>query len=206
MCPAISSCQRDSPERPDGFPGDDTGHRLDRSPRFGSCRRRIHRENGGGPGLRLRQRRRLRFPWRLHCACAFLLSAHHPRHYLGQFDSRTPVEQVCRLCGITKRAHDVAWTYKGRVIINVISPIESNLGECYRHEFFNRMGGPRSNNEVVGLIALKHFPHRLDVVGSPAPIAADRQIAETKPLSAARTNPGRRRGDLAGHEAAWPKW
>src|SRR5260370_42354768 len=56
-----------------------------------SCRSRIHRENGGGPRLRLRQRRRLRFPLRLHYACAFLLSAHHPHPYLGQFGNRTTV-------------------------------------------------------------------------------------------------------------------
>ena len=38
------------------------------------------------------------------------------------------------------------------------------------------MGDARSNNEVVGLVALKHSPHRVDVIGSPAPIAADREV------------------------------
>src|SRR5437899_1846423 len=127
------------------------------------------------------------------------------RLILAKGESR-PVEHLCRLCGIAKRVHDVARANKGRVAINMISPIESDLAECYRHEFFNRMGGTRGNNEVVGLGALEHFPHRFDVVGSPAPIAADREVAESKPLSAASTNPGRRRGDLAGHEAAWTKW
>jgi len=47
--------------------------------------------------------------------------------------------------------------------------------------------------------------HRLDLVGSPAPIAADREVAESKPLSAPRTDPGRGRGHFAGYEAARPK-
>ena len=68
------------------------------------------------------------------------------------------------------------------------------------------MGNTRSNNEVVGLVTLKHSPHHLDVIGSPTPVAADREIAESEPLLAARADPGCCGGDLAGHEAAWPKW
>src|SRR5258708_39042748 len=83
--------------------------------------------------------------------------------------------------------------------------LERDLGECRGYEFLKRVSDARSNNEVVGLVALKHSPHRLDVVGSPAPIAADREVAESKPLSAPRTNPGRRRGHFAGYEAARPK-
>ena len=67
----------------------------------------------------------------------------------------------------------------------MISPIEPDLGKCHRYEFLKRMGDARSNNEVVGLIALKHFPHRLDVVGSPTPIAADQEVAGSKSLSVA---------------------
>jgi hypothetical protein len=87
----------------------------------------------------------------------------------------------------------------------VILPIEPDCGERGRYEFLERVGDARSNNEVVGLVALKHSPHRVDVVGSPAPIAANREVAEGKPLSAPRTDSGRCRGDLAGHEAARPK-
>jgi len=83
----------------------------------------------------------------------------------------------------------------------VIAPIEPDLCECRRHEFLERVGDARSNNEVVGVVALKHFPDRLDVIGSPAPIAADREVAESKPLSAA----GADFRDLAGHEAARPQ-
>jgi hypothetical protein len=64
------------------------------------------------------------------------------------------------------------------------------------------MGDARSNNEVVGLVALKHFPHRLDVIGRPTPIAADREVAESKPLSAAGADPRRCRGDPSAHKAA----
>src|SRR5258708_18278339 len=92
------------------------------------------------------------------------------------------------------------------IIVNVILPLKPDLGECRRHEFLERMGDARSNNEIVGLSALKHPPHRLDVVGSPAPIAADREVAESKPLSAAGADPRRCRCDLAGHEAVWPEW
>jgi len=69
-------------------------------------------------------------------------------------------------------------------------PTEPDRGERCRYEFLERVGDARSNNEVVGLAALKHSPHRIDVVGSPAPIAADREVAEGKPLSAARADPG----------------
>src|SRR6516164_174661 len=40
----------------------------------------------------------------------------------------------------------------------------------------------------------------------PTPNRGESEIAESEPCSAAGTNPGRCRGDLAGHEAAWPKW
>src|SRR5262249_37595642 len=90
-------------------------------------------------------------------------------------------------------------------IIDVISPIEPDLGKCHRYEFLQRMGDARSNNEVIGLVALKHFPHRLDVIGSPSPIAADREVAGRKPLSAAGGDPGCCRCDLASHEAVWSK-
>ena len=142
----------------------------------------------------------------LYAVCSFALCANHPRHYLGQCNSRTPVENLCRLFRITKRIHNIAGTNKGRVVIDVISPIKFNFEECCGYEFFKRVGDARSNNEVVGLVALKYSPHRFDVIGSPAPIAADREVAKSKPLSAAGTNPRSCRGDLAGHEAAWPKW
>jgi hypothetical protein len=64
----------------------------------------------------------------------------------------------------------------------VILPTEPDRGERCRYEFLERVGDARSNNEVVGLAALKHSPHRIDVVGSPAPIAADREVAEGKPI------------------------
>jgi len=59
--------------------------------------------------------------------------------------------------------------------------------------------------EIVGLVALQHSPHRLDVFGSPSPITADREITESEPFSAARTNSGCCRGDLAGHKPGWTK-
>jgi hypothetical protein len=90
-----------------------------------------------------------------------------------------PVEHLCRLCGVANRAHDIAWAGKGSVVINVVLPTESNLEECHRYEFLHRVGDTRSNNEVIKLVALKHFPHSLDVIGSPAPITLDRQIAES---------------------------
>ena len=67
-------------------------------------------------------------------------------------------------------------------MINVISPIEPDCGERGRYEFLERVGGARSDDEVVGLLVLKHAPHDLDVIGSPAPIATDREVAESKPL------------------------
>jgi hypothetical protein len=70
-------------------------------------------------------------------------------------------------------------------MVNVIPPIKPDLGECCCREFLERMGDARSHNEVVGLLALKYSPHRLYVVGSPTPIAADREVVESKPLSAA---------------------
>jgi hypothetical protein len=67
------------------------------------------------------------------------------------------------------------------------------------------MGDARRNNKVVGLIALEHFPHRLDVVGSPTPIAADQEVAESKPFSASGADPCCCRCDLASHETVRPK-
>jgi hypothetical protein len=58
----------------------------------------------------------------------------------------------------------------------MISAIESNLEECCRYEFLKRLGDTRGNNEVIGLVALEHSPHRFDVVGSPPPIAANRRL------------------------------
>ena len=107
-------------------------------------------------------------------ACGFLLRADHPCHDLGHFDGRTPVEHLCRLSGIAKRVHDVTGANKGRIVINVISPIETDFEERCRYEFLERMGDTRSDNEIIGLVALQHPPHGFDIIGSPAPVAAER--------------------------------
>ena len=56
----------------------------------------------------------------------------------------------------------------------MISPIETDFEERCRYEFLKRMGDTRSNNKIVGLVALQHPPHGFDIIGSPAPVAADR--------------------------------
>jgi hypothetical protein len=51
----------------------------------------------------------------------FLLRANHLRHYLGQLEREPPVEHLCRLCGIAKRAHDVARSHQRSVVVHVIA-------------------------------------------------------------------------------------
>ena len=90
-------------------------------------------------------------------------------------------------------------------MVNVISPIEIYFEECCRYKFLKRVSNTRSNHEVVGFVALEHSPHCFDIVRSPAPVAADRQVAERKPCSGAGRDFGGCSGDLAGHKASRPE-
>ena len=82
---------------------------------------------------------------------ALRLGPYHPRHDLGKFDGGTPVKHFRRLGGIAERAQDIAGTRERGVVLDVVAPIEPDLGEGNRHEFLDRMGDARRNDEVLGL-------------------------------------------------------
>ena len=86
----------------------------------------------------------------------------------------------------------------------MILPIEAGGCKGSLHPFLNRMGLARGNDEVLGCIELQHAPHRVDIVGSVAPISLRVQIAQAQFLLQARLDPGHRSSHLAGDKLESP--
>ena len=85
----------------------------------------------------------------------------------------------------------------------MIAPVEVHGGERLADEVLEAVARAGRDDEIRGL-RLQHPPHRLDIFRRPAPVTADRQVAEHEFLGAAPRDPARRRDDLARHEPNRP--
>src|SRR6185503_19354261 len=69
-----------------------------------------------------------------------------------------------------------------------------------------RSGDARGDYIIIGLIALEHQPHRLNIIGCPTPVSLDVDVAEMKGLAAPGRDAPRGGDDLPRDVALGTQW
>src|SRR5262249_15984657 len=82
----------------------------------------------------------------------------------------------------------------------MLAIVEADMLERRLTQIPHRAGVSRSDHVVVGLVLLKHSPHRVDVVAGEAPVPSGVEIAEPDFLGQTELDARRGVGDFARHE------
>src|SRR4029079_5751575 len=105
-----------------------------------------------------------------------------------------PPQLALRFRGVAAAPGDVAGAEEALVDVDVLVRVQPEMRERRVSEVCDRVRLAGGEDEVVGLVALEHPPHALDVLRRVAPVAHDGRLAEGEPPPLAARD-GRRRGD-----------
>ena len=116
-----------------------------------------------------------------------------------------PAEPFAGATGVGPAAGDLAGPHEGRVADDVPPPVEPDRPEGLGHERLEARRHAGGDHEVLEFVLLEHPVHRHDVFRGPAPVAADREVAQPERLLLPARDPAGRRHDLLGHEPLGPQ-
>jgi len=113
---------------------------------------------------------------------------------------RTPVELPKRLGVVAEQQVDLRRPQVPLVGHDVVAVIEPQPAEGQVTELADGHAFAGRNDVVVGLLLLKHQPHRPHVVAGKTPVTLRVEIAEVELVLQAELDAGGGPGDLSGHE------
>src|SRR6266850_5163711 len=125
---------------------------------------------------------------------------HHHGDELFECDRRRPAEDARGLAGVADQMIDLRRTEERRIDPDVPLPVEAGMTERRLDQFTHRVGDAGRDHVVVGVLLLKHQPHRAHVVAGKAPVAARVEIAEGDVIGEPELDPRDAVGDLPRHE------
>ena len=124
---------------------------------------------------------------------------HHPGH-VGHRTLRLPAEPLGGPRRIGPATAELARPREGRIVGDVSPPVEPQSRKDLRDELLEAEGRAGRDHIILRLVTLEHRVHRDHVLRSPAPVAADRQVAKReRPLLTGGDAAGRGH-DLLRHE------
>ncbi len=106
---------------------------------------------------------------------------------------------------VTRVTLEVRGAPERRVGRHVLAPVEARLAERGRDEFLEAREPSRRDHVIRRRVLLEHAPHRLDVLGRPAPVALHVHVAEHELLAVAGGDARRGERDLLRDEALGPE-
>jgi len=88
----------------------------------------------------------------------------------------------------------------------MLLPIQTKLLKCDSDKIFQRMRFAGSDHEIIRLGMLEDAPHGVHIVGCPAPVAVDIDLAEMEGLLGTRSDAECSGYNLAGNKSLRAKW
>src|SRR5713226_5751875 len=108
---------------------------------------------------------------------ALNLGIHQQLHHLLEGDGWRPAGRGTQLDAVADKGRS-GLANDGRLDFDVLSPIHADAGEGDGRELLDAVGLAGGNDEVVGGLQSEDANHRVNVVGSKAPVHAGGKVAE----------------------------
>ena len=124
----------------------------------------------------------------------------HLVHQLVERGPWLPAELRCRFGRVSAQLVHVGRSHVCLIRDHVLLPVEPGDRESGLDEIAHRASLACGDDVVVGLVLLKHQPHRLDVVTRMSPVPLRIEVAQTKVLGLPRQDLRDSPRDLARHE------
>ena len=116
-----------------------------------------------------------------------LLLDHHLDD-ISHFESCLPAQSFLCLCRNRPADQKVGGAEEGMIYFDMITPSEAKTGEGGFGKCFQGIGLSRCNHIVVRLLLLQHQPHGFHILGRPAPVSSDGNVAEEELFFASRSD------------------
>jgi hypothetical protein len=134
------------------------------------------------------------------------VAGEHDPDELGKGRPGLPAEPLAGLRGVAAQLVDLGRAEIAGVDLDVVLPVEPDEPEGLLDELPDRVHLARGHDVVVRLGLLEHQPHRLDVLGREAPVAAGVEVAEVELGLGAGEDRRDPAGDLPRHERGAATW